>query len=124
VHPDIMAELPGVMLDVKMDNTAAVVEDKEPDFRDLAAITLNNAGIDPQEQLQAAWTAAAAPIPLPGGGPAIVDTKEDKIFYELTFELPDAGLAQSDGPVVVSMNNDEVAPAPKVVAEEERHYPT
>jgi hypothetical protein len=49
VHPDIMAELPGVTLDDKMDNTAAVVEDKYPDFRDLAAIALDNVGIDPQE---------------------------------------------------------------------------
>ncbi len=106
VHPDIMAELPGVTLDDEMDDTAAVVEDEEPDFRDLAAIALDNAGMDPQEQLRAAGTAAAAPIPLPDGGLAIVDAKEDKIVYELTFELPDAGLAQSDGPIVVPINNN------------------
>jgi hypothetical protein len=53
VHPDIMAELPGVMLEDEMDDTAAVVEDNEPDFWDLDAIALNNAGIDPQERLQA-----------------------------------------------------------------------
>ncbi len=58
------------------------------------------------------------------GGPAIVDANEDEIIYELTFDLPDVGLAQSDGPIVVPMNNSKVAPAPTVVAEEERHYPT
>jgi hypothetical protein len=47
VHPDIMAEIPGVTLDDKMDNAVAVVEDKEPDFWELAAIALDNAGIDP-----------------------------------------------------------------------------
>ncbi len=119
-----MAELLGVALDDKMDDTAAVVEDEEPDFQDLAAIALDNAGIDPQEQLRAARTATAALISLPAGGPAIVDAKEDKIVYELTFELPDAGLAQSDGPVIVPMNNDKVAPAEMVVAEGERRYLT
>jgi hypothetical protein len=53
VYPDITAELPGVMLEDEMDDTAAVVEDNEPDFWDLDAIALNNAGIDPQERLQA-----------------------------------------------------------------------
>ncbi len=53
MYPDITAELPGVMLEDEMDDTAAVVEDNEPDFWDLDAIALNNAGIDPQERLQA-----------------------------------------------------------------------
>jgi hypothetical protein len=124
VHLNIPAEHPGVMLEDKMDNAAVVVEDDKPDFWDLAAIAFDNAGIDPQEQLRAAQTAVAAPIPLPNGGPAIIDAKEDKIVYELTSDFPDAGLAQNDGPVVVPMNNDEVATAPTVVAEEERCYPT
>ncbi len=119
VHPDITAELPGVTLEDKMDNTAAVVEDNKPDLRDLAAIALNNQWINPQEQLQAAWATVAAPIPLPAGGSAIVDAEEDKIIYELNFNLPDAGLAQNNGSVVVLMINNEVAPPPMVVAEEE-----
>ncbi len=49
VDPDITTGLPGVMLDDEIDYTAAVVEDNEPNFRDLAAIALNNVGIDPQE---------------------------------------------------------------------------
>jgi hypothetical protein len=62
VHPDIRAKLPGRTLEDKMDNTVVVVEDNEPDFQDLAAITFNNAGIDPQEQLWAALTAVVAPF--------------------------------------------------------------
>jgi hypothetical protein len=124
VHPDITAELPGVVVEDEMDDTAAVVEEDELDFRDLAAIALDNVGIDPQEQLRAAETTAAAPIPLPAGGPAIIDAKEDKVVYEHTFDLPDAGLAQNYGMVVVYMNNDEVALAPTVVMVEERCYPT
>jgi hypothetical protein len=95
VHPDITVELPGVVMEDKMDDTAAVVEDDEPDFRDLAAITLNNAGINPQKQLGAAQTTAAALIPFPAGGPAIIDAKEDEIVYELTFDFPDTGLAKT-----------------------------
>ncbi len=67
---------------------------------------------------------AGAPFPLPAGGPAIVDAKEDEIIYELTFDLPDAGLAENNRLVVLPMNNNEVAPAPMVIAEEEMHYPT
>ncbi len=57
------AELAGVTLEDKMDDSAAVVDDDEPNFHDLAAITLDNAGIDPQEGLQAARAAAAAAVP-------------------------------------------------------------
>jgi hypothetical protein len=124
IYPDITAELPGVMLEDEMDDTMAVVEGNKPNFQDLAAIALDNVWIDPQEQLRAAQTTAAAPIPLPAGGSAILDAEEDKIIYELTFNLPDAGLAQSDRLVVVPLNNNEVAPAPTVVAEEERRYLT
>ncbi len=124
VHPDITAELPGVTLEDKMLNTAAVVEGDKPDFQDLAAIALNNVGIITQELVQAARAAAAAPIPLSAGGLAIVDAEKDEIIYELTFDLPDVGLAQNNGLVVVLMNNNEIASPLMVVAEEERRYPT
>ncbi len=62
----------------------------------MAAVALDNAGIDPQDHLctctaQAAQAAAAAG--LARGGPALVEPNEDKIVYEITFDLPDAGLA-------------------------------
>ncbi len=97
----------------------------------------NNAGIDPQDRLQAVqnlpkWNEA------PDLGPAIGDAHEDEIVYEITFDLPDAGLANNvvppddDVPETVpnlAMPNVSV-PFPDISAvnnkevDESRHYPT
>jgi hypothetical protein len=90
VYPDVTAEFPGVTLEDKMDNGAAVVEDDEPDFQDLAIIALDDAGIDLQEHLRAARTAVAEAVP-ETGRPAIIDAEEDKIIHKQTFDHPGAG---------------------------------
>jgi hypothetical protein len=67
----------------------------------LTATALDNAGIDPQDRLCAAWAAAGRT------GPTLVEAEDDKIVYEITFDLLDAGL---DGGNVVP--NDAPAPHP------------
>ncbi len=34
----------------------------------------------------------------PAGGPALIDANDDKIVYELMFDLPNAGLQPPDAP--------------------------
>jgi hypothetical protein len=62
-YPDISAEPPGVELESEETNYAAVTDEPEPDFGQLAATALVNAGIDPQDHICTAQaTAAAAPL--------------------------------------------------------------
>ncbi len=129
VYLDVVAELPGVTLEDNMDNSVAVVEDYKPNFRDLAAIALDNVGIDPQECLRAAQAAAAGEAAVPEtGGPAIIDAEEDEIIYELTFDLPDVGIQQNnkgiDGAGAIPMDTDEVALPPAETADKPWHYST
>ena len=68
-----------------------VTDDPEPDFAELAAAALDNAGIDASDCLQAAQQAT-----LPHPGLALIKANDDKIVYEITFDLPDAGLAANN----------------------------
>ena len=45
-YPDISAELPGVELDEEERKFQTILDEPEPDFRDMAAAALHNAGID------------------------------------------------------------------------------
>ena len=70
-YPDISAEPPGVELESEEVDFSAVTDDPEPDFEQLAAVALDNAGINPQDCLhaaQAAHTAAAAAAAVVGDG--------------------------------------------------------
>ncbi len=79
---------------------SAVKDDPEPDFEQLAAAALDNAGINPQDRLHAAQAAhtaaeaarAAAAAAFEQWGPALVEANQDKIVYKITFDLPDACL--------------------------------
>ncbi len=88
-------------LESKEVDYAAVTDEPVPNFEQLAATALNNAGIDPQDRLRAAQAAAGRT------GPTLVEADDNKIVYEITFDLPDAGL---DGGNVVP--NDTPAPHP------------
>jgi hypothetical protein len=103
-YPDISAEPPGVELESEEADYAAVTDEPEPDFEQLATTTLDNAGINPQDCLCAAQAAAAAASLR--AEPALVEANEDKIVYEITFNLPDAGL--TDGNVI----QDDTPPPP------------
>ncbi len=80
---------------------AAVTDELAPNFEQLAAAALDNAGIDPQDCLCAARAAAGRT------GPILVEAEDDEIVYAITFDLPDAGL---DGGNIVP--NDAPAPHP------------
>jgi hypothetical protein len=91
-----------------------VVTDKpEPDFEDLAAAVLNNAGIDTADQLCAARVAAeavaAAQIRPQQDGPRLIEADPDKIVYEIIVELPDTGLLPR---LVPNVPNEPIAPPP------------
>jgi hypothetical protein len=90
VYPDILAELPGVTLEDEEDSTHVLIEEEEPNFQDLATQALENAGIDTEERIWAGNN--LPPATLLQDGSALVETNNDEIVYELTFDLPDAGL--------------------------------
>jgi hypothetical protein len=127
VYPDISAELPGVTLEDEVDNTAAMVDDDEPDFRKLAAITLDNTGINPQARLRTTQNVPAANEPaLREAGPALIDAGNDKIVYEITFDLPDAGLVPPEGVAAIPLGGNDIPVPPPIPDEpvETQHYPT
>ncbi len=62
-YPDILAELPGVELESKLEDDQVITDEPEPDFAALAAAALANAGIDPQDRLRSAQAANNAPPP-------------------------------------------------------------
>ena len=65
-----------------------MMDELAPDFRDLARAVLHNAGIDAGELI---WNARdeRAQMTEPA---AVVQGGEGEVVYELTFDLPDAGL--------------------------------
>jgi hypothetical protein len=75
----------------------AITEEEEPDFRALAAAARDNAGIIPDVRIRAANNNIS--VNAKPQGPAIVEADQDKIVYEITFDLPDAGLAPGQNAV-------------------------
>ena len=99
-YPDLSAELPGVLLDEEDVDLPVVTDDPEPDFAELAAAALENAGINARNRLQAAQQrpeSTAEPTAAPTAGPAFIDAGNNEIVYEITFDLPGAGLAELGG---------------------------
>jgi hypothetical protein len=90
-YPNLSTELPGGELEHEEAKLTAITKEDEPDFRALAAATLNNAGIDPDVRIRAASNYINNNAKQQG--PAFVEANQDKIVYEITFDLPDAGLA-------------------------------
>jgi hypothetical protein len=100
VYPDINAELPGVTLKEQEREFQTITEEPEPEFRDFADAALHNAGINADEALRRATLGAGR------DGPAIIDAEDDEIVYELTFDLPDAGLQAMNGDAAVVLGDD------------------
>ncbi len=69
----------------------AITEEDEPDFWALAAATLNNTGINLDVRIRAANNYIKNNAEKQG--PAFIEADQDEIVYEITFDLPDAGLA-------------------------------
>jgi hypothetical protein len=72
---DVAAKLPGVVLEDDIDDDQVVTDGPEPDFAKLAAVALENVGINPQDQLHAAQQVADATP-----GLAIIKADQDKIM--------------------------------------------
>ncbi len=128
--PDISAELPGVPLEEDEYDFQAVTDKHKPDFEELAAAALANAGIDTADRLRAARVAAdAAAAALIWqfdqlDGPRLVEAEPDEIVYEITVELPNAGLLPG---MVPYAPNKPVAPPPDddaTIVTSPRQYPT
>ncbi len=124
-YPDISAELPGVELEAKEREYQTIMDEPEPDFWDLAGATLHNAGIDTNAII---WDAQGDAV-LQAPGPALT-ADEDEVVYELTFDLPDAGLGVVAGADDTSdMGSDRCEDVSTVVmgADDDtagRRYPT
>jgi hypothetical protein len=112
VYPDISAELPGVLLKEQEQDFQPLTDDPEPDFRDLAGDALYNAGIDTDEALRRAQLGDTPP------GPAMVEANEDELVYELTFDLPDAGLGPTQGNQTMILGEDRNDNTPITIAED------
>jgi len=119
-YPDISAEPPGVELESDENKCAAVTEDPQPDFETLAAAALENAGIDPLDCLRDARAAQEAGGHRTNpGGPTVVEADDDEIVYEITFDLPDTGLAVPDPPAGMNQQlSDTPADAHAVVMDD------
>ncbi len=106
VYSDVSTELPGVELEAEERDFTPVSDEPEADFRELVAAVHHNAGIGTEERLRTAQEAASN---APGGvhQPAVVEADEDKIVYEITFDLPDAGLpGEGQSQLEVPLGND------------------
>jgi hypothetical protein len=102
-YPNISTKLPEVELTSKEDDYPAITEEPEVDFQHLAAVALDNAGIDTVAWLRTTRDLAdAAAIGIAPQNPraALVEANEDKILYEITFDLPDAGLKPDIEPTI------------------------
>jgi hypothetical protein len=82
-----------------MNDDQVVTNEPEPNFAELAAAALENAEINPQDQLQAVQQVEeAAPSKV------IIKADQGKIMYKITFEFPVAGLASAN--IVVNEPTD------------------
>jgi hypothetical protein len=127
-YPDIRAELPGVELEEEERRFQTVLDKPEPDFWDMAAAALHNAGIDDNKTIQAGRARALAAAHAVQGGAALVEANENELVYEITSDVPDKGLLQlplgedrDDTSIpVIALNDDETHNKIQDV----RRYPT
>ncbi len=111
-YPEISAKLPGVELEEEQRDFTPVTDEPEADFWELASAALHNAGINADNRIQAALGAAAE-----HSTPAVIESDEDKLVYEVTFELPDAELVPIADNFAVPLGDDrdDTLVAPVVV---------
>ncbi len=107
-YPKVSTELPGVELECEEEEFQVVTDKPVLDFANLAAMALDNAGIDPNEQLRQANNAVA--IRPEGQAPALVEPDEGKVVYKITFNLPDSGLGNNVVPPKPPLYIDKGAP--------------
>jgi hypothetical protein len=93
-YPDISAELPGVELDEEEREFQMILNEPEPDFRDMTAAALYNAGIDGDKTIRAGRARALAAAHVVQRGAAVVEANENELVYEIKFDVPDEGVLQ------------------------------
>ena len=93
-YPDISAELPDVELEEEERRFQMILDKLEPDFRDMAAAALHNAGIDGNETIQVGRARALAAAHAVQQGAALVEANKNELVYIITFDVPDKGLLQ------------------------------
>ena len=71
-----------------------ILDEPEPDFCDMTAAALHNAGIDGDTTIQAGRARALVAARVVQRGAAVIEADEDKLVYEITFDVPDKGLLQ------------------------------
>jgi hypothetical protein len=106
-YPNVSAEILGVELECKDEDFQVVTNEPVPDFTQLAATALDNAGIDPAKRLHLANNAAAdrqeAQLP------AIVEADADEVVYKITFDFQDAELGNNVVPPGPPLQGDKEA---------------
>jgi hypothetical protein len=90
-----------VELEEEQRDFTPVTDKPEADFRELASAALHNAGINADDCIRAALGAAAKQ-----STPAVIESDEDELVYEVTFELPDAGLVLIADNFAVPLGDD------------------
>jgi hypothetical protein len=79
-----------------------ITKEDEPDFWALAVATLDNAGIDPGVRIRVANNYIHNNAKQQGL--AFIEADQDKIVYEITFDLPEAGLAPGQNTIPAGAN--------------------
>jgi len=105
VYPDIGAELSGVELEEDEQDFQTVTVEPDPDFHELAGAALHNAGIDAAGAIRRArendLSQAQGPPLMQAQGPPLmpplVEANDDELVFEITFDIPEAGLLPPDG---------------------------
>jgi hypothetical protein len=96
---DVLAELPGVELESEKAIFQVMMDKPEPNFAELAATALDNAGLDPDNRLQHTQDVLANAVQAEDAQiPAIVEANHEEVVYEIMFDLPDGGAEGSRGP--------------------------
>jgi hypothetical protein len=93
-YPDISAELPGVELDKEEREFQTILDEPEPDFRDMATAAQHNAGIDGDETIRAERARALVAAHAVQRGAAVIEADENELVNKITFEIPDEGVLQ------------------------------
>ncbi len=99
-------------LEEEQSDFTPVTDEPEADFRELASAALHNSGINADNRIRAALGAATE-----HNTPAVIESNEDELVYEVTFELPDAGLVPitDNFDVPLGYDRDDTLVAPIVV---------
>jgi hypothetical protein len=95
--PDVSAEFPGLLTEEEEEDFQVVPDEPGLGFEDLVAAAFENSGINMDDCIRATWAtadaaAAVAALHPTHHQPRLIKADPDSTVYNITFELPDAGL--------------------------------